>query len=81
MKEVVRTGKRGRQRRGMFTFEWILLISILVIGIIGGLSAVRNALLCELKDLADCIQALNCCTSCCDPCCPCPCPPPPPPGP
>jgi len=50
----------------MVTFEWILLISLLVIGIIGGLSAVRNAILCELQDLANCIGALQC---------------PPPPGP
>lgn len=68
MKDAVRTGKRSRKRLGMLTFEWILLISLLVIGIIGGLSMVRNALLCELKDMAECIQALNCCTSCCDPC-------------
>ena len=74
MKDAVRTGKKSRKRLGMLTFEWILLISLLVIGIIGGLSAVRNALLCELKDVADCIQALNCCTVSCDtgcdpPCC------------
>jgi len=52
----------------VLTFEWILLISLLVIGIIGDLSAVRNALLCELTDLADCIEALNVCGcgNCCD---------------
>jgi hypothetical protein len=48
------------RRRAMVTFEWILLISLLVIGIIGGLSAVRNAILCELQDLANCIGALQC---------------------
>ena len=53
------TGTRNRKRRGVLTFEWILLISLLVIGIIGGLSAVRNALLCELGQLADSIEALN----------------------
>ncbi len=63
MNRVRGTGKRNRKRRGVLTFEWILLISLLVIGIIGGLSAVRNALLCELNQLADCIQALNCCGS------------------
>ena len=72
MKDV-RMGRKGRKRRGMLTFEWILLISLLVIGIIGGLSEVRNALLCELHDLATCIQALNCspCTTpACGPCAP-----------
>ena len=61
MKRVPRRGKRNRQRRGVLTFEWILLISLLVIGIIGGLSAVRNALLCELTDMANCIEAINVC--------------------
>ena len=61
MKRSNRTEKRRRRRRAMLTFEWILLISLLVIGIIGGLSAVRNALLGELTDLADCIEALNVC--------------------
>ena len=60
------TGKRNRKRLGVLTFEWILLISLLVIGIIGGLSAVRNALLCELDQLADCIEALNCGADCTD---------------
>ena len=49
---------RGR-RRGVLTFEWILLISLLVIGVIAGMSAVRNALLCELHDLARCVHALS----------------------
>jgi hypothetical protein len=64
----VGTGKRARKRRGMLAFEWILLISLLVIGVIGGLSTVRNALLCELQDVADCIQALNCGPCSCEPC-------------
>jgi hypothetical protein len=72
----------------MLALEWILLISLLVIGIIGGLAVVRDALLCELQDVANCIQALNCCTTCVSPCgppscfpcgCPSPCNPPPPP--
>ena len=74
MRHVRRTGTKGRRRRGALTFEWILLISLLVIGIIGGLSAVRNALICELTDLAQCIQALNICgcNNACDPTQDCP---------
>ena len=53
--------KRGLKRLGVLTFEWILLISLLVIGVIGGLSAVRNALLCELGDLSECIRAIDMC--------------------
>ncbi|MBN2474987.1 MAG: hypothetical protein JXB62_10295 [Pirellulales bacterium] len=37
---------------GVLTFEWILLITLLVIGIVGGLSAVRDALIDELGDVA-----------------------------
>lgn len=55
----------GRRRRGVLTFEWILLITLLVIGIIGGLSAVRDALVLELKDLAACVQSLNVCSHPC----------------
>ncbi|NQT36479.1 MAG: hypothetical protein HQ581_03265 [Planctomycetes bacterium] len=61
MKTTDRTGKRTRRRRGVLTFEWILLISLLVIGIIGGLSAVRDALNCELIDLAECIESIEVC--------------------
>lgn len=59
MKRVRRTNNRARKRLGFLAFEWILLISLLVIGIIGGLSAVRNALICELSELAESITALN----------------------
>jgi flagellar basal body-associated protein FliL len=30
---------RSRQRRGALTLEWILLVTVLVIGIIGGMAA------------------------------------------
>lgn len=69
MKSVRGRNSVRRKRRGFLAFEWILLISLLVIGIIGGLSAVRNAILCELSDLAQCIAALNVCgcSGTCDP--------------
>lgn len=73
MNRARRKAAKRRIRRGVLTFEWILLISLLVIGIIGGLSAVRNALLCELNDLAECVGALNCCD--CGQCDPSGCPP------
>lgn len=55
---------------GLLTLEWILLISLLVIGIIGGLSVVRNALLCELSQLAESITAMNACGDCDESGCP-----------
>lgn len=33
-----------REDEGVLTFEWIMLLTVLVIGITGGLSAVRDAL-------------------------------------
>jgi hypothetical protein len=50
---------KRKQRRGVLTLEWILIVTVLVIGIIGGLGAVRNATVAELSDLAEAIEALN----------------------
>ena len=47
-----------RRRRGVLTLEWILLVTVIVIGIIGGLGIVRNATVGELRDLAEAITAL-----------------------
>jgi len=38
---------------GVLSFEWILLVTLLVIGIVGGLSAVRDAVIDELGDVAE----------------------------
>ena len=38
------------KRRGALTLEWILLVTVLVIGIIGGMAAVRNATNGELLE-------------------------------
>jgi hypothetical protein len=51
--------QRQRRRRGVLTLEWILLVTVIVIGVIGGLGAVRSATLGELKDLAEAITELN----------------------
>ena len=59
MKHTKRTRKSRCKRRGVLTLEWILLVTVLVIGVIGGLGAVRNAVVSELQDLAEAIQALN----------------------
>ncbi len=50
---------RRVKRRGVLTLEWVLLVTVLVIGIIGGLGAVRNATVSELMDLAEAIEAIN----------------------
>ena len=48
-----------REDEGVLTFEWILLITVLVIGIVGGLSAVRDAALTELGDVAEAMISLD----------------------
>ncbi len=40
-----------RKDEGVLTFEWILLLTLLIIGIVGGLSAVRDAVISELGDV------------------------------
>ena len=44
---------------GVLTFEWILLVTLLVIGIVGGLSSVRDAILSELGDVAAAAVAVD----------------------
>lgn len=48
-----------KDESGVLTFEWILLITVLVIGIVGALSAVRDALNTELGDVAEAMVALD----------------------
>ena len=48
-----------KEDEGVLTFEWILLITVLVIGIVGGLSAVRDALITELGDVAQAMISLD----------------------
>lgn len=51
--------KFSRKRRGVLTLEWVLAVTVLVIGVIGGLGAVRNATLLELQQLAEVIDTFN----------------------
>lgn len=55
----IKNGLRSSQRRGALTLEWILLVTVLVIGVIGGMAAVRAATNAELFDLANAISAIN----------------------
>jgi hypothetical protein len=44
---------------GLLTAEWLFLFAILVLGIITGLVAVRQALISELTETAQALLALN----------------------
>ena len=56
---LIKPRQATRRRRGVLTLEWILLVTVIVIGIIGGLGVVRNATVGELRDLAEAITHLN----------------------
>lgn len=51
--------KRFKKRRGVLTFEWILLITVLVIGVVGGVSAVRDSLISEMGDVVGAAVAVD----------------------
>lgn len=51
--------RRAKPRRGALTLEWILIITVLVIGVIGGLGMVRNAIIAEMADMAESIIDLQ----------------------
>lgn len=53
------TGKLVRQVRGSVFVEYLLLATLVGIGVIAGLGTVRLALLNELQDLANAINAIN----------------------
>jgi hypothetical protein len=52
------TGHRQR-RRGALTLEWILLVTILIIGTVGGVAAVRNALILEYREMIETICKMS----------------------
>ncbi len=43
----------------MLTFEWILLVTLLVIGVVGGVSSVRDGLVSELGDVGGAIVHID----------------------
>jgi hypothetical protein len=59
--ETAFVGKRGPSRRrrsarkGSLTIEWIVLVTLLCVGILGALGVVRNALILEFHELTESI--------------------------
>ncbi len=54
-----KTGTTRRERRGLMTFEWLILITLLVIGVIGAYSAVRDGMVDELGDTAAAVISVD----------------------
>jgi Flp pilus assembly pilin Flp len=44
---------------GVLAFEWTLLLTLLVIGIVGGVAAARDAIIDEFGDTAQVMQAVD----------------------
>ena len=44
---------------GVLSFEWVMLLTLLVIGIVGGVSAARDAIIDELGDTAQVMMAVD----------------------
>jgi hypothetical protein len=49
----------NRQRRGALTLEWVVLVTVLIIGTVGGVAAVRNALILEYKEMIESICQMS----------------------
>lgn len=57
---VSKAPRLGRKRKGSVFVEYLLLLTLVGIGVICGLAAVRGALIAELMDLAEAIQGISC---------------------
>jgi Flp pilus assembly pilin Flp len=54
-----RLGKMWREEDGVLSFEWTLLTTLVVLGVVGGLTAARDAIIDELGDAAQAMLALD----------------------
>ena len=44
---------------GFLTFEWILLLTLLIVGVIGGIAAIRDAVLHETQGIVGAMVSLD----------------------
>ena len=56
-----RQTKKRSKRRGSLTFEWIVLMTVVGLGVFGALGVVRNELVEEFGELVDTICATDVC--------------------
>lgn len=48
----------GHKRRGVVTAEYLLLVTLIGIGVLVGLAALRNAIVAELNDCATAVKSI-----------------------
>jgi hypothetical protein len=51
----------GQRRRGVITLEWILLVTVIIIGTVGAVAIVRNALVLEYVEILETICKMSIC--------------------
>lgn len=51
--------RRKKDRRAALSFEWIVIVTLLVIGMIGGLGALRNSILGKVANMSASVDRLN----------------------
>lgn len=56
-----RTSLKRRNRRGFLTIEWIILVTVVVIGTIAAVGLIRNRLIAEYQELTQSICETNLC--------------------
>ncbi len=56
-----------RDETGSLTLEWIFMLSLLVLGIVGGIATIRNAMILEAGDDAGAAVSLNTAYTVCAP--------------
>jgi hypothetical protein len=52
---------KAKKRRGTIALEWIILVTVIIIGTIGAVAMVRNALIEEYVEILDTICQLSVC--------------------
>jgi Flp pilus assembly pilin Flp len=57
MKKVL--SRMWKEEDGVLSFEWVLLVTLLTIGIVSGLAGARDAIIDELGDVAQAMLALD----------------------
>ncbi len=48
-----------KEEDGVLSFEWVLLLTLLVIGVVSGVAAARDAIVDELGDVAEAMIAVD----------------------
>lgn len=51
--------KMWQEDEGVLSFEWVLLVTLLTIGIVSGIAGARDAIIDELGDVAQAMLALD----------------------